>query len=363
VILPVLILLTLPAVQDGRSEALRLPLDRARDATADGLAFVETSTSRAEAYAGEAVRVKLAFGIEQRFLREKLVQPFGAHLDLPVQLRAPWIEGSGGRVVPLPIDASGDASGAPETFALNETVERAPRAAERTVGGKTFVVHEVEVELVAGAGAELVLPAPVLGFAYADRFEETFLDGRAPADRTDAFVAGAPRTLAIRPLPEEGRPPEFLGAVGSFTVHAEAEPREVLLGESLKLRLRIAWERSSGAFEAPGWKEIGGFKVLGVVDAKEPGSRTLTYDLEPVSDRVWQIPAIPFTYFDPEPPAGYRTVRTDPIEITVRRAEEAAPVAPPREAARAAARYGPWLYGTGLVLVVVLVLVLARRGR
>jgi MYXO-CTERM domain-containing protein len=158
----------------------------------------------------------------------------------------------------------------------------------------------------------------VLSFAYATRFEDKFLEGRVPVDRVDASVSGEALTLDVRPLPEAGRPKDFTGAVGSFSIRAETEAATVVLGGSLKLRVILEGEGNRSLFDPPRWTELGGFRVLGMVDEKGAAARTWTYDLAPVSAQVWQVPAISFAYFDPEPPASYRVARTRPIDVVVR---------------------------------------------
>jgi hypothetical protein len=138
-----------------------------------------------------------------------------------------------------------------------------------------------------------------------------------PADREDVSVTGNALKLYILPLPEEGRPPEFTGAVGRFTVSARADVRALRLGESLRCSLEVEGEGNLMFFRAPRLEGFGGFHVYGHIDEKSDGTRTITYDMAPLDEAVTAIPSIPFTYFDPGPPAGYRTVRTRPIPLEV----------------------------------------------
>ena len=342
--------------QDGSGLALRL--DEARDATAEGLAFVETVAAKESWLAEEPIRLTLRLGIEEEFLRTKAVQPFGRALGVPVQVSAPWVAEVRER-------AAGDLVAS--DFALNERVERIWPAGDREIGGRTYRVYEVDASVSAASAGELVLPGPVLAFAYATKFEDSLVRGRAPLDRVDAFVRGEPVRLAVRAWPEEGRPAEFAGAVGTFTVRAKAEPREVAMGESLELELTIEGEGNLARFEPPRLERVGAFRVLGVVDEPSPRARRFVYDLAPESEQAWQIPAVAFGFLDPGPPPAYRVVRTEPIEVAVRSAPGGPSGRPSPDPAaeipvvdRGSGR--AWLaWGSGAIVIALALWVLAGR--
>jgi hypothetical protein len=143
-------------------------------------------------------------------------------------------------------------------------------------------------------------------------------------DRHDALVPGGELALEIRPLPEEGRPPGFKGAVGRFSLRAEAEPRVLELGESLRFLLFIEGEGNLGFFDPPRLDRMEGFHVYGSLEDPGRMRRTVIYDIAPLNEEVREVPPIPFVYFDTKPPAGYRTLRTPRIPIEVRPPPEGA---------------------------------------
>src|SRR4029079_18428198 len=96
------------------------------------------------------------------------------------------------------------------------------------IDGNTFTVLEIETTWIPTVAGKLTVPAPILRFAFATGFHDDTWTGRVPSDRHDAYVKGKARTLSILPLPEEGRPREFSGAVGRFGVQAEASPMELV---------------------------------------------------------------------------------------------------------------------------------------
>ncbi len=191
-------------------------------------------------------------------------------------------------------------------------------------------MFEVERRLAADRPAELTLPAPHLHLAYATRFRDDLVAGRVPEDRHELTVDGAPLALRIEPLPVDGQPAGFTGAVGRFTVHATAEPGTVAVGQSLKLAVRVEPTDGAnlGSFDAPSLDRLDGFHVLGHIESEAPDHRTITYDLAPLRTDVTAVPAIDFAFFDPTPPGRYRTVHTEPIPITVTGTDDAAVDAP-----------------------------------
>lgn len=326
-----------------------------RDETAEKRAWIEVEEPAGPVFVGQRVAVRVTLGIEARFLQSGMVQPFGVRLDLPVQVTWAGVDVAESRVEPR------------ATLAWNEAVRSALPVEDRRDGDRTYRVYAVEAELPPATAPSLRLAGPSLAYAYATRFEEGFLAGTVPANRVDAFVSGPAQEIEVSPLPEAGRPEEFSGAVGTFTVEAEASPRAIDLGQSLRLVLRVRGHGNLDAFEAPRWKEIGGFRVLGAVDSKGPEERSFAIDLSPFSATVRQIPSIPFAFFDPSPPAGYRIARTNPIEVEVRRTAGAdpAPSAPTAPASPKAAvprsSLAGWLAGAGLGVLVLAILRRASR--
>ncbi len=72
----------------------------------------------------------------------------------------------------------------------------------------------------------------------------------------DRIGRGRPVRVTVRPLPPEGRPPEFLGGVGRFAIQVGAAPRSVRVGQELDYRITVtgpaAWGMTgSTRAEAP----------------------------------------------------------------------------------------------------------------
>lgn len=327
----------------------RLSTDDARDVTGEGLAFLEVESPRAERYAGERVRVTVRLGFEEGFLAGNLVPLFRRELDVPAQVQA---EG----LVPLapPPDAP------TRTLAFNGDVVPAAVAAARERDGRRFAVFELTAEPAGSAG----LGTPRLRFAYTSRFEEDPFRGRVPVDRLDAYVTGDAPALAAGELPAEGRPPDFSGAVGSFTVTATAAPRDLVLGGTLRLTLAVEGRGELDGVMAPRLDGGRDFDLLGVLDGEvAEGRRTFVYDLAPRREGSPRVPGIAFTFFDPDAGA-YRTETTAPVTVLVRPGARP-PASDPPAAEPAEPRRGAWALAAllgGLGVLAVLAVALRRRS-
>jgi hypothetical protein len=284
------------------------------DIDGEGIAFIEWALDRDSFLIGEAFLSRLRFGLETAFLDENLLQLFQRPLDVPVQIHAPGLTELDGARAREREEVAGT------RVALGEEIVTARPLGDDRRAGRTYRVFELTRAFVAFRPGEIVLGAPRLRFAFATRFEDDFLQGRRPLDRRDAEVQGRSVALGILPLPEEGRPSGFSGAIGRFSVHALAEPLELEAGEALTLILRMdaRGELADLAHcEPPRLDDLRGFRVRGSLVEREPRRLTARYELVVEGPEVREVPSIDFVSFDTTPPAGYHTERTAPIPISV----------------------------------------------
>lgn len=285
-------------------------------------AFIEVDTPGANVWLGETVPVRLRFGFEREFLERGLVQLFQRPLDVPAQVHASWIEGSSCAERSAAAGAQPEDDAGSAGFALGDGAARARRAPDEVRDGATFRVFELERAFVALCPGPWTLEAPTLRFAYATRFRVNAFGELVAEDRRDATVTTEVLAFDVRPLPEEGRPPGFTGAVGRFEARASLSP----LPEhpsSLKLELAISGAGDVSRFEVPRFPQVQGLRAQGWTDVMRGATRVITYDLAWRSDLPVEIPALEFSYFDPESPGSYRTAHTDPILLEPTLAREA----------------------------------------
>jgi hypothetical protein len=158
------------------------------------------------------------------------------------------------------------------------------------------------------------------------------LFGRDPFDafgRREGAAETKPVDIEVLPLPREGKPAEFSGAVGKFTMSASASAEEVMVGESLTLSVRVRGQgnlKSIGEIALP---EIGDFRVFAPkaretinVDGRVVGGEKV-FDLVLVPQRPgsYTLEGFDFSYFDPER-ARYMVTTADPVRVEVLPADE-----------------------------------------
>lgn len=135
-------------------------------------------------------------------------------------------------------------------------------------------------------------------------------------------VQSEPLELEVRPLPETGKPPEFYGLVGRYTIAATASPTQVNVGDPITLTIRVGGNPFLKPVQWPVLEQVPGlatnFKILTEKASPflEAGTKVFTQTLRANSDKVTQIPAIPLAFFDPDK-GGYVVAKTDPIKISV----------------------------------------------
>lgn len=330
---------------------------RAEDVTDSGLAFTELVASRDTYLLGEPFALRLRFGVEREALRTRLVPLFQRPLDVPVQVFAPALERLEGVRFLAPSTPETGAS-----FVLDETIARATPTADEQRAGRTYAVFEYARDAVAIRTGEIVLDAPLLGFAHATRFRDDFVTGSVPLDRADVLVRGRALRLTILPLPEEGRPADFSGAIGRFAIRAQAEPRELEQGQSLKLSLAITGDGDLSSCAPPDLSGLEGFHLQGQLVERGAAELTVLYDLAPEAG-VASVPPIRFTCFDTTPPAGYRTIETPPIPLTVHGPASRPPASPASGTSSPRGRVSPYAIAGLLLAALALCLVIARRRK
>jgi hypothetical protein len=135
-------------------------------------------------------------------------------------------------------------------------------------------------------------------------------------------VKSQPVELDIQAMPETGKPAEFYGLVGRYTISASATPTKVSVGDPITLTIRIGGSPYLKPIQWPPLEKMPGLidnfkipseKASPVVDN---GEKVFTQTLRATSDSVAEIPAIPLAYFDPDT-GSYAVAKTKPIPLEV----------------------------------------------
>lgn len=138
--------------------------------------------------------------------------------------------------------------------------------------------------------------------ANADPFFAPFF---GTAEYKDVPVVTDEIVIEVLPLPAEGRPPEFAGAVGQWKLEVTAKPTEVAVGDPITLTIKISGDGNIDTVPLPKFDLGDDFKTY------DPTTKTTKNDLNTAGERIFeqvlvardatvkQLPEIRLAYFDP----------------------------------------------------------------
>ncbi len=123
------------------------------------------------------------------------------------------------------------------------------------------------------------------------------LDGQSGRSR--------PMHLAVEPVPLEGRPAEFLGGVGEFSVQASVQPATVRVGQEFVYRIGLTGPAAWGTVSRPDLSRFDrvplALRVAVLPDERtsEPPSVTFVYRIRPTRAGNGVVPPVAIAAFDP----------------------------------------------------------------
>src|SRR5436190_3730945 len=140
-------------------------------------------------------------------------------------------------------------------------------------------------------------------------------------EQREITIKSEPVSLEVKPLPP-GAPPTFSGAIGSFSMTVEANPKRVQVGDPITIKATIAGRGNFDRMNAPELSdERGWHKYPASSDFKQDddvgisGSKSFELVVSP-NEKLASIPPLTFTYFDPVK-EQYVTLKSELTPITV----------------------------------------------
>lgn len=235
--------------------------------------FARTETDKSEAYLGE--QVTLSF----QFYQGKDL--FGADLNYsPPETVGFWSED-------LPPD----------------------QRYYQQVGQRRYLVQELRTALFPTAlGEQTIGPA---------RLEVRDFFNRIP-------LQSDPITLKVKPLPEEGKPAEFGGAVGRYEVQATVDKNETAVNDPVTLSVTVRGFGNISSLPAPVWPELENVRTydgetqtnVATANYTVQGERRFDRLIVPKQPGELVIPPIRYAYFDPET-QRYQIAETAVMHVSV----------------------------------------------
>lgn len=138
--------------------------------------------------------------------------------------------------------------------------------------------------------------------------------------------------IVVRPVPSEGRPPSYTGAVGTLSLQASVAPAQIRAGDPTVLTVEVAGMGNVKALPEPRLPELPGVEVfppnqesrVDVDQDRVGGMKRFRWMLVPQEPGVLVIPPIEYGVFDPEREA-YIVLSSDTLRVSVMAAAIAAP--------------------------------------
>jgi hypothetical protein len=268
--------------------------------TPDGSAFVRLSLPKKAVYVGESVPVDIELGVR------------------------------GGSVTSLnglPTLTGGD-------FTLNN-LSRQPDREETLIDNQPFILliwHSVIAAIKPGAFS-LSASAPItvkirtesraeaqFDDLMGDPFLHRIFGATVPKDIT---VTSPPTELTVQALPTAGRPANFSGAVGTFTIASDISSSTAAAGDPLTLRMHVIGSGNFDRVDSPMLEHLDEWKTYppkSSFKASDPighkGEKTFEQPVIAAEAGVQTLPGLSFSYFDTTT-HRYETARSAPIEVTI----------------------------------------------
>lgn len=272
----------------------------------DGTAFVRLRLPKHELYVGESIPVEIQVGT-----RDGLVASLNG---LPT--------------------LNGDA------FTLDNLSAQPQRRTQEIIGRKPFTVFTWRGVLAAvkPGTLSLTMETPLTVRIHSGRPGSDLFDDQAFAElfndpafqnffggttEKDITVASPPTTFAVLPLPTQGRPEGFTGAVGEFQVSAGLSDRKLTAGDPATLRLTVNGEgdfaRVTSAMlgSTAGWKTYQpAAKFTSADGTADRGEKIFEQPIIAIEPGAQTVPALSFSYFDPQK-RHYVVAQTAPLSVEV----------------------------------------------
>lgn len=148
--------------------------------------------------------------------------------------------------------------------------------------------------------------------------------GRRVMERVNKTISAGKRTINVKPLPLEGKPDGFNGAVGDFTFDVNTNKTSLNANESLQLDVKVSGKGNLKLFTLPS------VKLPNTLEVYEPehtesvnttiggmqGSITDSYTIVPQFKGTYPVNPITFSFFDPKT-EKYRTITSKEFTIEV----------------------------------------------
>jgi hypothetical protein len=226
-----------------------------------------------------------------------------------------------------------------------------PNTETRLVDGQRFIVQRFY-------GAYFPLTPGRYAFSPA-RVTYEARQGFLFAPQVRELRSASPR-VTVLPIPEQGRPESFNGAVGTLSITSSVVPEQAAVGDAVSLVVEVSGTGNIKALPPPKLPKLDGADVLDPSETTEVttdarivrGTKRFTWVLVPEREGKLQLPPIEYASFDPEA-RTFRRHQTDPGDVDVTPTGAAGPTRLASLRRRPATEPLGWVRSTGFAAVQV----------
>ena len=148
--------------------------------------------------------------------------------------------------------------------------------------------------------------------------------GRLMMTTTNRTVTAGKRTIDVKPLPSNGKPNDFSGAVGSFEFNITSNKNTLKATEAFDLKLEISGKGNLKLFKLPKPNLPSALEVYEPEHSEKVstslsgmrGSISDTYTIVPNAQGQYPIPTVSFSYFDLNTET-YKTLTSNELVVSV----------------------------------------------
>ena len=148
--------------------------------------------------------------------------------------------------------------------------------------------------------------------------------GRLMMTTTNRTVTAGKRTIDVKPLPINGRPDDFSGAVGGFEFNMTSNKNTLKATEAFDLKLEVSGKGNLKLFKLPKPNLPNALEIYEPEHSEKVstnlsgmrGSISDTYTVVPNAQGQYPIPKVSFSYFDLNTKT-YKTLTSNDLVVTV----------------------------------------------
>lgn len=191
------------------------------------------------------------------------------------------------------------------------------------IDGINYNTYELyRTEAIASKSGKIVLPPIEQGLVVRKQtnskprniFEQFF--GASGYEDINVTAHSKPVSIEVLPLPEDGKPESFNGAVGNFQYKVQPTRTELKANEAFNLKLTVSGKGNLKLLPAPLLKLPDDFETYEPKISEGSNSKTYDFLVIPRNEGEYVLNGLDFTYFKPET-KKYETITSGEIKIKV----------------------------------------------